>query len=190
MSVTAAGPVRLPKATGRYAAWTGGFTLLEVMLATAILGIVVAALVGAVTILVRLNQALSERARVEAAVSIALSSILQGSPERPGLVSATELLAVGNGQLKYKAKYEEKVMVYEYVHDPARRELVLRIRTADSVPVLEVPVLDQVETFTTSRAVAGDRVVVRIELAVGLPTAHGVTTWRVSAEGVPRNGVL
>lgn len=179
------GAGRVTEDPGQHAAQAAGFGLLEVMVATVIVGVLLAAVLGAVTGLSRLGRSVSERARVETAASGVLSGILQGSPDRPGVVAATKLLPVDDGRLKFEAKVNEKDVVYEYVHDRTKRQLTLKAGTADPVVVLE-----GVEAFTASRLVRHDRVSVRVELTLRVPTPNGATTWRVAAEGVPRNGSI
>lgn len=169
----------------RRAAWTAGFSLLEVLGATAFLGVLLATVLGAVASLSRLDRAVLDRARVETAASVVLYSILQGSPERPGVVAATELLAVEEGRLKFKAKVDKQDVVYEYMHDRTSQQL--RLQAGSGAPA---PVLDGVEEFTARRVPRDDRVAIRVELTLRVPTPNGVTNWRVAGEGVPRNGAI
>ncbi|MBE3597307.1 MAG: hypothetical protein IMX02_00345 [Limnochordaceae bacterium] len=162
------------------------------MLATAILGIVLSGLVGAIIGLARLDQVLSARARAEGMVTTALSQILYGSVQRPGVVAASALVVPGGvgvstAQLKYRVDTPGGETVYDYACEAGALTLTV---TSGGVTTVRETLLSPVAGFTASLQHLSDGTpVVRIEIQVEVPTLTGTTVWSVAQEGVPRNGV-
>lgn len=163
-----------------------GFTLLEVMLATAILAILAVGLMGAVTALSRLHGTLAARARTEASVGAVLYQMVYGSVPRPGAISASQFLVVSPGELTYRVGPPSGGTIFRYAYDSEHGTVTLET-TQNGVTSPAERVLHGVRSFDPSLHAAGSTVVLRIAIEVESSTPGGTVRWKVSQEGVPRN---
>lgn len=161
---------------------TEGFTLVEVILATAIFFILLAGLSGAISRAMRMNGEISTRARLEAAASRTVFQLVQGFPGRPGLLAARTILEPSLGTSNKLAFQTEPFgPAYEYWRDPGG-QLVFTVNGRQPVTLL-----DNVAAFTVTRERLGGHLVVRIAVEVALPRPGGASRWTLVALAVPRN---
>ncbi len=171
------GRARVRRAAGSQA----GFTLVEVLVATAVLGVLGSALALTAVNLADLGDVLGERAARESEATLAMAQMTLGSALIPGAAAAEAVTVPAPGATASELRYTVDGQEYRYsVGPPGRLTLTVGSSGARALAT-------GVEAFQVQRYTLGGRTVLRVELTVTLPRARGSLSWTLASEVVPRN---
>ena len=158
-----------------------GFTLVEVLVTTAVLGVLGSALAWTAVNLAGLGDVLGERAARESQAIAAMAQITLGSALYPGAAAAEAVSAPAPDGTATELRYTVDGEEYRYsVGSPGTLTLTVG---GTSSQVLA----GGVEAFQVQRYTLGGRSVLRVELTVALRRARGSLSWTLVSEVVPRN---
>jgi len=172
------------RAVGGLRAWRGreaGFTLVEVLVVTAVVGILGAALTGAAVNFSAFSSAMTRRAEREIQALAALARVAFGSGTAPGVAGAEAIGVPAPGAEADRLEFTAGGQVYQYFRTTQGQ--LAESQGSGPARVL----VEGVSSLRVRRLSRDGRTVVRLELTVALPLPSGSRDWNVAIEVVARN---
>lgn len=158
-----------------------GFTLVEVLVATAVLGVLGSGLALTAVNLTGLGDVLGERAARESEAVAAMAQMTLGSALYPGASAAQAVSVPGPGQTASELRYTVDGQEYRYSVGGSG---ALSVSVGGASPQV---LATGVEALQVQRYTLGGRTALRLELTVSLPRSQGSLRWTLVGEVVPRN---